>query len=337
MPKRRNIFHLYLKYSKKIKNFLLSEQAKKFLIFFIFFLIAGGFWMLQTLNNDYEIEFTIPVHLKEVPNDVIITSAPAQEIRIRIKDKGTALLNYTLGKQFIPVSLNFNDYKTPQEHIVIAASALKKQITSQLKTSSQIQYIKPDTLEYVYSMGKSKMVPVLYNGKIIAEYQHYISDTIITPDSVLVYAPIALFDSIKSASTQYVEISGSSDTIRQHVSLMSVNGIKFIPNAVDITLPLDIYAEKTVEVPLHGINFPPGLMLRTFPPKVQVTFQVGTKHFQKIKANDFAINIPYEQLIKSDVEKYEVSLSSKPEEISNIRISPTHVDFLIEKVAPNDN
>ena len=54
MLDRRKIRYTYLKLSKKIKDFLLSDKSREFLIFLFFFLIAGGFWLLQTLNNDYE-------------------------------------------------------------------------------------------------------------------------------------------------------------------------------------------------------------------------------------------------------------------------------------------
>ena len=60
--------------------------------------------------------------------------------------------------------------------------------------------------------------------------------------------------------------------------------------------PVDIYTEKTVEVPLHGINFPADKALRAFPSKVQITFQVGLKRFRSIKADDFVINVSYEEL-----------------------------------------
>ena len=43
---RRKIEYTYLKLSKKIKDFLLSDKSREFLIFLFFFLIAGGFWLL---------------------------------------------------------------------------------------------------------------------------------------------------------------------------------------------------------------------------------------------------------------------------------------------------
>lgn len=108
MLDRRKIRYTYLKLSKKIKDFLLSDKSREFLIFLFFFLIAGGFWLLQTLNNDYEAEFSIPVRVKDLPNNVVLTSEPPSELRVRVKDKGTVLLNYMLGKSFFSSQFKFS-------------------------------------------------------------------------------------------------------------------------------------------------------------------------------------------------------------------------------------
>ena len=64
MFERRNIQRTYLKISREVKDFLLSDKSREFFIFLFFFFVAGGFWLLQTLNNDYEADFSIPVRLK---------------------------------------------------------------------------------------------------------------------------------------------------------------------------------------------------------------------------------------------------------------------------------
>ena len=109
--------------------------------------------MLQTLNNDYEAEFSIPVRIKDVPNNVVLTSEPPSELRVRVKDKGTVLLNYMLGKSFFPVNLNFADYKGKDNHVKIPATEFEKKIFSQLSVSSKVLSVKPDTLDYIYSAG----------------------------------------------------------------------------------------------------------------------------------------------------------------------------------------
>ena len=320
MLDRRKIRYTYLKLSKKIKDFLLSDKSREFLIFLFFFLIAGGFWLLQTLNNDYEAEFSIPVRVKDLPNNVVLTSEPPSELRVRVKDKGTVLLNYMLGKSFFPVNLSFLDYKGKNNHVKIYASDFEKKILSQLNVSSKILSIKPDTLEYIYSEGKSKLVPVRLQGKVTAGLQYYVSDTICNPDSVLVYAPEGILDTITTAYTQKINLENISDTTRQRISLAPLRGVKFVPSSVEATFPVDIYTEKTVEV-------------RAFPSKVQITFQVGLKRFRSIKADDFVINVSYEELLKLGSDKYTVKLKSFPNGINQIRIVPEQVDFLIEQVS----
>ena len=314
MLDRRKLRYTYLRLSKRIKDFLLSDKSREFLIFLFFFLIAGGFWLIQTLNNDYEAEFSIPVRMKDVPNNIVLTSEPPSELRVRVKDKGTVLLNYMLGKSFFPVNLSFPDYKGQNNHVKIFASEFEKKILSQLNASSKILSIKPDTLDYIYSTGKSKLVPVHFQGKVTAGLQYYVSDTICSPDSVLVYAPAGILDTIKAAYTQEVNLENISDTIRQRVALNNKKGVKYVPASVELTFPVDIYTEKTVEVPLRGVNFPADKVLRAFPSMVQIT-------------------VSYEELLKLGSDKYTVKLKSAPRGINQIRIVPEQVDFLIEQVS----
>lgn len=337
MLDRRKLRYTYFKLSKRIKDFLLSYKSREFLIFLFFFFIAGGFWLLQTLNNDYEAEFSIPVRIKEVPNNVVLTSEPPSELRVRVKDKGTVLLNYMLGKSFFPVNLNFMDYQGRDNHVKIYSSEFEKKILAQLNVSSRILSIKPDTLDYIYSEGKSKLIPVKFQGRVTAGKQYYVSDTLCHPDSVLIYAPAGMLDTIKTAYTQRLELENISDTTRRRIPLAPVKGAKFVPSSVEMTFPVDIYTEKTVEVPLYGINFPADKVLRAFPSKVQITFQVGLKRFRSIKASDFVIHVSYEELLKLGSDKYTVKLTSWPAGISQIRIVPEQVDFLIEQVTPDGN
>ena len=105
-----------------MKDFLLSEKSREFFIFLFFFFVAGGFWLLQTLNNDYETEFSVPVRLRNVPENVVVTSEPVSKLRVRVKDKGTALLNYMLGKSFYPINIDFKESQGEESRVRLNAS-----------------------------------------------------------------------------------------------------------------------------------------------------------------------------------------------------------------------
>ena len=219
--------------------------------------------------------------------------------------------------------------------IKVYSSQFEKRLLNQLNVSTKLLSVKPDTLEYIYSTGDSKLVPVKLQGTVSAGRQYYISDTICTPDSVLAYAPAGVLDTITIAYTQKVKFEDVSDTLKRQIPLLAQKGVKFVPASVEMIFPVDIYTEKTVEVPLRGVNFPAGKVLRAFPSKVNVTFQVGLSHFRQITASDFHINVSYEELLKLGSDKYTVKLRSVPKGVNQIRISPEQVDFLIEQVSPD--
>lgn len=318
-----------------MKNFLLNNDSRQFFVFLFFFLVASGFWLLQTLNDDYETEFAVPVRLRGVPNNVVLTTEPASEVTIKVKDKGTVLLNYLIGKTFFPINLEFTDY-TGTNSVKIYTSDFQRTIMNQLNASTQLLSVKPDTLEYIYSTGVARKIPVRVSGGVTANPQYYITDTIYSPDSVLVYAPEELLQSISVAYTEEMDLYNLTDSVSKQVRLQEVRGAKFIPDIVDVRLPVDMYAEKTVEVPLLGVNFPRDKMLRTFPSRVQITFQVGLSHYNKVSASDFVISVSYDELLRLGTEKYTVKLRAVPKEVSHVRIYPEKVDFLIEELPDND-
>lgn len=333
MFRLEGIKHFYRKIQRKIRNFLLSDQSREFLIFLFFFIVSMGFWLLQTLKNDYETEFTVPIRLKNVPNDVIMTLELPSEIQIRVLDKGTVLLNYMLGQNLYPIVLDFNMYKNRGNHVKILTKELEKRIAGQLSASSKLLLVRPDTLEYVYTQGQAKKVPVRLNGSVVPGPLYYITDTIYSPDSVIVYAPNSILDTLKYIETELVNFTNLEDTTRKRLSLHKIKGVKYVPSSIEIILPTDIITEKILEVPLVGIGFPPDKVLRTFPSKVKLTFQVGLNRFKAIHPYDFILEIPYDELIHNTSDKYKVKITSQPTGISHIRITPQEVDYLIEQTS----
>lgn len=329
----RGIKFYYLKFLRKVRNLMLNEKSREFLIFLFFFMISTGFWLLQTLKNDFEAELSVPVKLKNVPNNVVITLDPVADVKVTVKDKGTVLLNYMLGKNFFPITLDFAEYKNRGNHVTIYRNEFEKRILNQLSASTKLINVKPDTLDYIYSFGKSKRVPVKLQGNIIAGRQYYVSDTLYSPSYVLVYAPSAILDTITAAYTRKINLKDITDTIRLHTSISTVKGAKFVPNTVDVTFPVDVMTEKTVFVPLKGVNFPPDKMLRTFPSNLKIIFQVGLTRFKSITADDFILNVSYEELLKNGSDKYRIKIKSLPAGVTHVRIVPDQVDFLIEQVA----
>ena len=103
--------------------------------------------------------------------------------------------------------------------------------------------------------------------------------------------------------------------------------MKFVPSSVDVVACVDMYSEKTLEVPVVGIGFPKGKVLRTFPSKVQVTVQVGLKNFKSVTEKDFLVA----DVIGNKSEKLPLTIKKYPDVVSHVRVTPSSVDYLIEQ------
>lgn len=223
--------------------------------------------------------------------------------------------------------------------MVIPASELSKKIATQLNGTTRILAIRPDTVDFIYTRGTAMKVPVAVNKEVTTGRQYYVSDVKCQPDSVTVYAPEEVLKNVLTAYTQPIDLKDITDTVVKHVPLQTIRGIKYVPSSVEVAVCVDMYSEKTVEVPVVGFDFPKGKVLRTFPSKVQVTFQVGLANFKSITANDFLVGVAYPDLQKESGDKATVILRATPEHVSHIRISPATIDYLIEEqtVLPKDS
>ena len=332
MFKYENIIDAFLRIVKNIKDFLLKPSSREFFVFLFFLGIASGFWLLQTLNEEYEKEFRIPLTLVNLPDDIILTNEQDEFIDVKVRDKGTLLFNYILGGGFTPINMDYQELiKRNKTHIQISTSLLQKQVKNRFNVSTEILSIQPDSLEFIFAKGMGKKVPAVLNGVVEANPQYIITDTIISPDSVVVYAPAALLETIDFAETEVLDFRNITDSLRTIQSFKYIKGVKYVPNKMEIALKTDILTEKTVKVPVHGVNFPADKELRTFPSMVEITFQVGTRSFNEFTASDFLIEIDYHDLVNQKEDTYPINIIRYPTKIKRMRVWPRTVDFLIEK------
>ena len=328
---KKNIKRYQVLVSIKIRNFLLSKNTREFLIFLFFVLVSFSFWLLQMLDNVYQADFKMQVRLRDVPKEVVMTSELPSEVSVQVEDRGTVLLNYLLGRSFYPLVFDFVDYEDMGSAVVFSKNEVRKKIAAQLNTSTKLLSFRPDTLGFIYAKGDAKRVPLAINGKVTAGREFYISEVKIEPDSVMVYAPEGVLKSLHTVYTSPLSMQGLSENETQNVKLQKIKGAKFVPSTATVSVAVDMYSEKKIEVPVVGVGFPAGKMLRTFPGKVQICCQVGLNKFSSVSAKDFSIEVSYDELMNSNGDQIQLKLTKAPSHVGHVRIVPSEVDYLIEE------
>lgn len=315
-----------------IRRFLLGWMNREFLIFLFFLAVAGIFWLLMTLNESFEQEVKIPVRYVNVPGNVVITSGENDTLRYTVRDKGISLITYIYSQPLQPLSIDFSRYAHDGRGTV-STSDLLRLADTRLPASAKAVGVKPDGLSFYYNNGESRRVPVKYRGTVEPDMLYYISDVVYQPDSmVTVYASAAMLDSISTVYTVPLSYSGFRDPLMVKARLQPMTGVKMVPDEVTILFQTDMLTEGTIsDVPVVGINMPPGKVLRTFPAKLSVSFVTGMKNYQSISASDFLIVADYKEFSLTPEARCNVYLRRQPLGIQRVRLGQEQVDYLIEE------
>ena len=314
-----------------IRDFLFSKTNREFLIFLFFLMLSGGFWLFMTLNETYEKEFSIPVSISNVPKNVVLTSEETDTVKMTIRDKGIILMSYMYSNELQKLMPDFNTYAQKNGTGTISSTELQKLMRQQLTISSRITNVKPDKLEFYFNYGASKRVPVRWSGRVIPEELYFISKVQYWPDSVDIYASNEKLDSIRTILTEPLNYANFRDTLRLNANLAKITGVKIVPDVVRIAFYTDVLTEEQIDdVPIQGINLPPGKVLRTFPAKVIIRFVTGVSMYNYLKPEDFVVVADYRELATHPSEKCRIYLKKSPAGISRARLETDEVDYLIE-------
>lgn len=314
-----------------IRVFLFSRGNKEFLIFLFFLALSGAFWLSLTLNDTYEQEFAIPVAVVDVPKNAVLTSDEVDTVKMTIRDKGIFLISYYYGDYLKNIRIHFRSHSHNNGTGTIAAQELQKIVYSRLFSSSKILSTKPDKLEFYYSYGTKKKVPVRWSGRVIPEELYFISRVEYSPDSVTIYASEEKLDSINMVYTEQLNYANFRDTLSVNCRLSKIKSVKMVPDHVQVNFFTDVLTEERIEgIPVQGINMPEGKTLRTFPAKVAVNFVTGVNVYRNLRPQDFTVVVDYNDIKKNPSEKCDIHLKDVPSGISRARLETTQVDYLIE-------
>ena len=327
---------------KQWKDNLFGKKSHELMVFCFFLFVSFGFWLLQALNETLEREVQVRVKLENVPDDVVIIDSLPSTISVTLHDRGLILARHSIASLFRPnrFKIDFSKFDTglSEAEVNIPPSDIQRLLKRFLATSVKIQAIHPDTLHFAYNHGLSKTLPVKLAGTVKASRQNYIQSVQVEPQSVQVFAPKAILDTMRAVYSETFALEELNETGNHLVPLRKQKLVKYNPNQVNIKIGVGYYTEKTIKVPVIGLNFPAEKKLRTFPAEVSVTFRVESGRYQKTSSDDFVLSTTYEELLQNtESSKLSLHFKTLPAGVSNVRISPAEVDYLIEQVAVPNN
>ena len=323
-----NIFDLFIN-KKKIKAFFTSKDA---LIFLFFLFLSFSFWYLNSLRKSYEITISVNIEYINIPIEKVNVDALPKTIQVTLKDHGSYLLLYKI-RRIEPVLLNLKEVGVSNNNsLFISGDVLQYHIKSQLHNTTTIVKIKPQEIIIPFVEKSSKKLEVKHTGNISFAQQHNFSGNVnIVPLHVVVYGDKNMVDTMQYLYTVRTDFKNLRDTMQKIIPLKKTPGIEYEVDDVNIHIPVEKYTEKTIEIPITGINFPPEMELRTFPAMLNVSFFVTFSKFNSINSNDITATIDYNDIISGKTSKQKPIVKTNNPFISNIRSNPAIVEYIMEQ------
>ena len=315
---------------KKIGEALLKLFRGDFLVFLLFLAITFFLWWSQTMSQSYDTLMKVPVVVSDVPENVRITIPPVQHITVSLSGKGSSLRKSgRIGSRHV-LQVNSSAFTSAQGHASVSTLRLRDSITAMLPASVTIRSISPDSLVYQYAMQRSLMLPVEFEGTTESQDQFFLERIEFSPDSIL----IKVLESDTARRRVVVEagqIMLSADTIVRTLPVRHEGGVIYSQDEVVMTVLSQQYTEKSLEVPITGVNFPEHLSLKSFPSKAVLTVWVKMSEYDRVTAADFRVVVDYNDLTGGEASKARLRIISQPANVRNIRLQTRTVDYLIER------
>lgn len=313
-------------YMLKLKSFFFSKDVLSFLLFV---LLASGFWFVNALDKERETEIIVPVLFEGVPQDIAITNK-IHSIRIKIKDQGLNLFTYSR-RNYSSITFDLGRVFYEKGRINITPDQIRGKITRFLLPTTSILGIYPDSLSLQYERLSTKTLAVEFDSNMELSHQYVLSDDIhISPSEITVFGPKSVLSKLETVKTEFVELKKINDTIYVSTKLRPIKSVNFASDEIKVSIFVEMFTEKNIQLPVTIINCPERITIRTFPAIVNVTFNVGMSHFNAISSDDLSVVFDYNEIEYNKTSKQTLKLINTKSFISNVKVDPAEVEYIIE-------
>ncbi|MDR1500551.1 MAG: YbbR-like domain-containing protein [Tannerellaceae bacterium] len=332
MMRLDTLSQLFRPAGRKVRLLLHRFRWGEALTFLFFLFLSSVFWALQSMQTEYEIQLKIPINYKDMPSDMAFSGVPPQTITARIRDRGSVLLNYTLGNKTASIALSMSDGPAAGgDTLLLSAKDIEAIILKQLIPTTALLSFDPQRIEAPYGRLERRQLPVVFDGDVRTAPGFLVSGDIrVSPQVADVYAAGGVTASLTAARTVYTELVRVDKTVVQRVKLQAVDGATFDPPVVTVTIPVEEYTQKTLDIAVVCKGVPEGYTIRMFPPTVKVTCSTPLSLFRDLSDKDFAVEAVFDAG-RNATGTLPVSLVRKPSWVGPAGLSHDSIEFILEQ------
>lgn len=311
---------------------LTRAERRKISAFFTCLIMAVIAWIFVTMSNNYTFPVKVALIYKNQPLRKAFYALQSDTVTAVIGGTGwqKLLANITSAPNR---SVNVNLQQLETQNFIVLSSQLVL-INQKSDKNRQIISFNPDTVYFDFAARKVKRVPVSLNTNISYQRQYGRSgNVILKPEFVTISGPAAYVDAVSDWKTDSLTAKKVVANVNANLKLQlpKENNVSVYPKTVDVTIPVDEFTEKTLDIPIKLINNSIYSKVTLLPKKVKVTFRVSLNNYPDVNTDFFEAVADLDSWQKNGMNILPVKLKQRPDYCSIVSVQPASVNFIVHK------
>jgi hypothetical protein len=320
--------------TRKVIIFFNRKRTREVMTFLLFVALSACFWVMQTVYEETDGSFEVQFVVRDMPSNAVFTTPVPTTLKVTVHDRSIALMRYYLKQSLHELAVDFDRYADEQGNFRLSGTELHALLQEALDGTTQVSTVTPAIIDARFALTNGRRLPVRFDGMCSAQLQSRCSEVRLTPDTVTVYAPDGILDTLREVRTEPRTYEGLSASINEWVPLHVPLGVKTDPDRVRLEVDVEEYVEKTfARVRVEPMLEPDSLKLRTFPSMVQLSCNVNLSQYKELSADDFVLTVSYADIPTdgTTVNKLPIRVTGHPDAATHIRIRPDSVEYILEE------
>ena len=328
---------------RQLKTFFSTFPWKNVLLFSVFLLLASILWLMLFFDQeDIEDRVKIPVQIINIADDIVLNVPPPASIEVAFKDNGRAIIQMRSARRdtlridmatFIERDIATLQGPEMQYLIRDYFSRARPFFGLRHRFSPNPTNISPTPtfISLEITQLESKELAVVFDGEITTHRANLeVGNISIFPDTIRAYGSSQVLEELEIATTIFTSFRYLRNSERYTIQLNPVEGVRFVPEKVNIYIPVLTFTERSFDIPITATHVPEHLRVKFFPPHATVTFSATIENYRDITAEDFEVQLYYYDFFTNENGRVVPHLTQQADGIRHVRLSPASVEFLFE-------
>lgn len=296
---------------------------------FVFFLVlATLLWYGHAMQSVRTTEVPVLIQYTGKPGQIGLGAKLPDTILIEVRDAGAQLNMYH--RDPLHLTIDLRTYIHGEKGtIYIPSDALRRSIGDILQGTSLLIDTKPAEIRCPYFTEQEKTVAIAFDSEVLPakEYQ-LVGKPKLARTKVKLYGQEKALSTIDTLYTQYMPLTGLTDTTLIRMPLVIPQGMRAEVDSVEVRIITERFTEKKFSLPVRVQNAPQGYRIRLFPNEVEVNVRMGIRHFAEVQESDIKVTCTYSP---ERTDKLDVELSYTNPHITAAWAYPGVVEYLLEQ------